>query len=266
MRKRTFEIIELAAPGDHLSTVYDTAMMVMILLSMVPLFFKTTTPAFTLLERTAAAVFIVDYLLRLWTADLRNPELGGWAFVLYPFGLLPIIDLLSILPVFVPVNASLKLLRILRLGRAVKALKLLRYSKSFALILDIINQESSALLAVCWLAGGYVMLSALIMFNAEPNSFSTFFDAFYWAMVTLTTVGYGDVYPVTTVGRIISMLSSFMGIAIVALPTGIITSAYTAALAKGGEKYENGNPQAKPEEQGKGEDNGKDKAKREADN
>lgn len=246
MKNRIYEIIELAAPGDRLSSIYDTAMMVLILLSMVPLFFKTTTPAFVLLERTTAAAFIVDYLLRLSTADLRRPDLGAMAFVLYPFGPMAIIDLLSILPVFVPVSASLKLLRLLRLGRAIKALKLLRYSKSFALILDIINQERSALLAVCWLAGGYVVLSALIMFNAEPDSFPTFFDAFYWAMVTLTTVGYGDIYPVTIAGRIISMLSSFMGIAIVALPTGIITGAYTAALSKGGESDENRHEKAEP--------------------
>lgn len=239
MRKRIYEIIEVAAPGDRLSAVYDSAMMVLILASMVPLLFKTGNPVFTAVERTTAAVFIVDYLLRLSTADLHRPEQGIAAFFLYPFGPLPIIDLLSILPVFIPISASLKLLRLLRLGRAVKALKLLRYSKSFALILDIIQQERSALLAVCWLAGGYVFITAVVMFTAEPDSFNTFFDAIYWAMVTLTTVGYGDVYPVTTVGRIISMLSSFMGIAIVALPTGIITGAYTAALSKGGESDEN---------------------------
>ena len=75
-----------------------------------------------------------------------------------------------------------------------------------------------------------MLLSALIMFNAEPDSFPTFFDAFYWAMVTLTTVGYGDIYPVSVTGRVVSMISSFMGIAIVALPTGIITAGYMDAL------------------------------------
>ena len=230
IRRRIFEIIELAAPGDRLSAVYDRTMMALILLSAVPLFFKGGGTLFTVIDRTTAAAFILDYALRLSTADLRCPEQGAAAFFLYPFGFFPIIDLISILPTFAPVNAGFKLLRLLRLGRAVKALKLLRYSKSFSRILRIIEEQRSALLAVCWLAGGYVILSALIMFNAEPDSFPRFFDALYWAMVTLTTVGYGDIYPVSTVGRVISMLSSFLGIAIVALPTGIITGAYAAAL------------------------------------
>ena len=76
------------------------------------------------------------------------------------------------------------------------------------------------------------MLSALIMFQVEPDSFESFFDAIYWAVVTLTTVGYGDIYPVSDVGRIVSMLSSFMGIAIVALPTGVITAGYMSELNK----------------------------------
>lgn len=230
IRTRIYQIIEVAAPGDRASAVYDRTMMALILLSTVPLFFKGGGALFTVIDRTTAAAFIIDYALRLSTADLRRPEQGAAAFFLYPFGFFPIIDLVSILPTFAPVNAGFKLLRLLRLGRALKALKLLRYSKSFNRILRIIEEQRSALLAVCWLAGGYVILSALIMFNAEPDSFPRFFDALYWAMVTLTTVGYGDIYPVSTVGRVISMLSSFLGIAIVALPTGIITGAYAAAL------------------------------------
>lgn len=76
------------------------------------------------------------------------------------------------------------------------------------------------------------MISALIMFQVEPDSFETFFDAIYWAVVTLTTVGYGDIYPTSDIGRVVSMLSSFMGIAIVALPTGIITAGYMNELNK----------------------------------
>ncbi len=76
------------------------------------------------------------------------------------------------------------------------------------------------------------MISALVMFQVEPDSFNTFFDALYWAMVTLTTVGYGDIYPISETGRIVSMVSAFMGIAIVALPTGIITAGYMDSISK----------------------------------
>ena len=87
-------------------------------------------------------------------------------------------------------------------------------------------------MAVCILSGGYILLSALVMFQVEPESFKTFFDAIYWAVVTLTTVGYGDLYPVSDIGRVVSMISSVMGIAIVALPTGIITAGYMSELNK----------------------------------
>lgn len=87
-------------------------------------------------------------------------------------------------------------------------------------------------MAVCTLALGYIIVSALIVFNVEGDSFETFFEAIYWATVSLTTVGYGDIYPVTTAGRIITMISSIFGIAIVALPAGIITAGYMDELSE----------------------------------
>ena len=87
-------------------------------------------------------------------------------------------------------------------------------------------------MAVCYLSFGYVFLSALVMYSVEPESFDSFFYAIYWAVVTLTTVGYGDIYPVSITGRIVSMISSFAGIAIVALPTGIITAGFMTELTK----------------------------------
>lgn len=229
MRQRIFKIVEIAAPDDKVSKNYDRIMYLMILLSIVPLFFKRTNLVFQAIDIVTVAAFILDYILRWITADFKGQR-GKVSFLIYPITPFAIVDLLSILPTFTPVNASFKLLRMLRLAKTFRALRVLRYSKSFNLILDVINKERKALLAVCYLAGGYVILSALIMFSVEPDSFDTFFDAFYWAVVTLTTVGYGDIYPVSDVGRIVSMISSFMGIAIVALPTGIITAGYTSAL------------------------------------
>jgi len=94
------------------------------------------------------------------------------------------------------------------------------------IIVKVIHNTRDVLLAVCTLAVGYVMISALVIFNVEADSFRTFFDAIYWATVSLTTVGYGDIYPVTTAGRIITMISSVFGIAVVALPAGVITAGY----------------------------------------
>lgn len=184
------------------------------------------------IDRITVTVFGLDYLLRWITADLKFKSKKMYVFLKYPFTPFAILDLLSILPSLTLLNSGLKVLKVFRLTKALKALKVLRYSKSFNLIISVIKKESKALTAVCFLAGGYIFLSALVMFQVEPESFETFFDAIYWAVVTLTTVGYGDIYPVSDIGRIISMFSSFVGIAIVALPTGIITAGYMDGLKK----------------------------------
>jgi len=232
MRAALYEMINGEEPRSLRSKAYDRFMLVCIITSLVPLFFKESCPAFDWIERVTVCIFIVDYVLRWITADLRGKETGAAAFAKYPFTLFAIMDLLSILPSLTALNSGFKLLRILRLNKALKVLRVLRYSKSFNRIVTIIKKEREALGAVGLLAAGYVLISSLVMFNAEPESFDSFFDAFYWAMVTLTTVGYGDIYPVSTIGRVISMISSFVGIAIVALPTGIITAGYMDEIQK----------------------------------
>ena len=82
------------------------------------------------------------------------------------------------------------------------------------------------------MAVAYILISALVIYNVEPESFDTFFDAIYWATISLTTVGYGDIYPVTTIGRIVTMVSSAFGIAIIALPSGVITAGYLEEINK----------------------------------
>lgn len=94
-------------------------------------------------------------------------------------------------------------------------------------------------MAVGSLAVGYIVVSALIVFNVEPDSFETFFDAIYWATVSLTTVGYGDICPVTVLGRTVAMVSSFFGIAIVALPAGIVTAEYLKSIQPENNRSEN---------------------------
>ena len=150
-----------------------------------------------------------------------------------------IIDLVSILPSLTIINDGFKVLRVLRMIRAMRvfrAFKAIRYSKNFMIISNVLRSSKDSLIAVCVLAVGYILVSALIVFNVEPESFDNFFDAVYWATVSLTTVGYGDIYPVSTIGRIITMLSSVFGIAIVALPAGIITAGYMTELENSKEK------------------------------
>ena len=239
IRKRLFEIIEKSEGDDRLSSIYDWMMIVAIVVSLLPLAFKHETGLFIIADKVTVAIFIVDYILRWITADYKFGKPGFISFVRYPFSAMAIIDLVSILPSLTVVNQGFKVLRVLRMIRAlrvVRVFKAVRYSKSFEIIGNVLKRSKESLIAVCILAGGYILISALIIFNVEPDSFNTFFEAVYWATVSLTTVGYGDIYPISTLGRIITMISSVFGIAIVALPAGIITAGYMEELSSRREK------------------------------
>ena len=205
---------------------YDLLMMVAIIASIVPLAFKSTNTVFEIIDKVTVIIFIVDYLLRWIVADLKLGK-GKLSYLLYPVTPMAILDFLTILPSLTLVSNGFKLfklVRLLRTFRAFRIFKAVRYSKSIRTIINVFKKQKDSLLIVCGMAFAYVLVSALIVFNVEPDSFNNYFDAVYWATVSLTTMGYGDIYPVTTAGRIVTMVSSFMGIAIVALPAGIITS------------------------------------------
>ena len=225
-RQRIFEIIELSDNDDKLSSIYDVFMMITIVASIVPMAFKTSNVVFDVIDKVTVVIFIIDYALRLVTADLKLKK-GVGSFFLYPITPMAIIDLVAILPSLIVVNNGLRLLKIFRLLRTLRVLrvfKVIRYSTPIQMILGIFKRTKESLLFVGGIAVGYILVSALVVFNVEPDTFNNFFDAVYWATVSLTTVGYGDIFPVTVAGKIVTMLSSFMGIAIVALPAGIITT------------------------------------------
>ena len=241
MRKRVFEIIEVSEDNDKSSAIYDAIMLFAIIISIVPLGFKKQLAIFHYTDIATTALFIIDYLLRLFTADYKLKEHSPIAFVKYPFTPWAIIDFLSILPTISTLHSGFKLFRlfrILRTFRVFRVFKAFRYSKSISIIVKVIQKSKESLLAVCTLAIGYILVSALVIFTVEGDSFNTLFDAIYWATVSLTTVGYGDIYPVTTAGRIITMISSVFGIAIVALPAGIITAGYLDTLNEEKKKSE----------------------------
>lgn len=233
MRKRIYDIIEQGHDGDRSSNAYDIFMMAVIVASLVPLMFVEETRTFRIIEQVTVAIFILDYILRWITADFRLGK-KAWSFVLYPFTGWAIIDLLSILPGFSVLGRGFKLFRVTRLLRLVRLLKLVRYSNKIQILGRVVRKEKKVLFTVLGIAVFYVFLTALIMFNAEPRlnpetgeaTFESFFDALYWATVTLTTVGYGDMIPVTNIGRFVSMLSALFGVAIIALPSGVITASY----------------------------------------
>ncbi|MBR4756901.1 MAG: ion transporter [Bacteroidales bacterium] len=250
MRKSIYRMIELAKDGDRISWIYDTFMLIAIAASIVPLMFEEDTMTFRVIEQLTVTVFIIDYLLRWITADYRLKK-KGMSFVMYPFTGWAIIDMMSILPGLSLIGRGFKILRVTRLLRILRLFKFVRYSDKIQVLGRVIRKEKGVLLTVLGISIFYVFLTALIMFNAEPHinpftgakTFEDFFDALYWATVTLTTVGYGDMIPVTDLGRFISMLSSLFGVAIIALPSGVITARYLEELRNAKDQEEEDDPE-----------------------
>ena len=233
MRERIYQIIEQGKKGDKASTAYDILMLVAIFVSIIPLMFARIHPMFHYIEIITVTMFIIDYILRWITADYRLNK--KWlSFVIYPFTGWAIIDLLSILPALRIIHKGFKIIRLARLLRISRLIKLFRYADKLQVLSSVIKKEKGMLISVLGIAVFYVFLTALVMFNVEPRveletgttTFETFFDALYWATVTLTTVGYGDLTPTSDIGRFVTMLSSIFGLAVIALPSSVITASY----------------------------------------
>lgn len=235
MLKNLYEIIE---PSDNesskLSSLYDIAMLICIIASMIPLAVKSDNIILNIIDKITVTVFIIDYILRLITAKQKLNK-GVKSYIFYPFQPMAIIDLLSILPSLIPINACFKVLRLFRIVKTFKvfrSFKIFRYSKNVVRLVEVLKKQSKSLLAVLSMAIFYVLFTALVMFNIEPDTFGNFFDAIYWAAISLTSVGYGDITPISDIGRLFTMLSAFVGVAIIALPSGIVTAGYLDVLNK----------------------------------
>lgn len=216
--------------GNLASVIYKGFMIFVLVISLIPLTMKNDPPFFKGIEIFCLVVFIVDFLLRWMTADYKFKDKSFRSFLRYPFRLISIVDLMSIFALLSSINGWFYGYKIAEVLVVFRIIRVFRYSKSVRTILGILRSSKKPLAAVGGLAVGYILISAIIIFNVEPASFETFFDAVYWATVSLTTVGYGDIYPVTMIGRTVAMLSSFFGIAIVALPAGIVTAEYIESL------------------------------------
>ncbi len=242
MRKKLYDVLE-PSKDSLLSKIYDIFMIFVIIASILPLFFKQTNAVFMVIEYVTACIFAIDYLLRWFTADIKLNK-SFFSFLIYPITPMAIIDLISILPAITLLSSGFRLFKLFRFLRALKVFrtfKFLRYSKSFDIIIKVFKKQKRVLISVATMAVAYIIVSALIIYNVEPESFETFFDAIYWATVSLTTVGYGDIYPVTVIGRIVTMISSIFGIAIIALPSGVITAGYLSEASKEKKSKDNDN-------------------------
>ena len=237
-KKRIYEVIEVSNIGDDSSRAYDVMITVAVIVGLIPMTLKGESIYTTIIALLTSFIFLVDYCVRVYTADYKMGYKSGKAYIAYIMTPLAIFDLLSIVPVislFMPVNS---LIRLLKLFRFFRVFKLIRYSKTMIVIANVIRKVKTQLLAVLILITIYIFVSAMLIFQLEPDLFNSFFDALYWATISITTIGYGDISPVTSLGRMITMISALVGMAVIALPTGIITAGYMNEISKKKSKYE----------------------------
>jgi voltage-gated potassium channel len=236
-RKWINDLVE-PGKGDVLSHVYDGLMLVAIIIGTVPLLFREYRPLFWYFDIISGVIYMVDYLLRWITCDLRSDKPRWKAFLLYPFTPMAILDLLSILPTFEVVSSSYRLAKSARLLKIFRFSKIVNYIGPLEIFITVIKKQWKPLLAVVLVALFDILITAIIMFQSEQEIdpvtgeyiFKTFHDAFYWAAITLTTVGYGDFSPVSDMGKTLSIISSLLGIGIIAMPSSIITAGYMQEL------------------------------------
>ena len=246
VRERTYEVLEKAAEGDRLSQAVDITIIAVILANGAAVVLESFDGLydryagwFFALELVSVALFTAELALRLWTCDLRRPG-RSWPgavvrFLVSPIG---IIDLLAILPFYLPflIPVDLRVVRVLRLVRFLRLLKLTRYTRSVATMAAVVRERRHELMVAVFLTSILLVVASTLMYYLEskvqPEAFPNIVASLWWAVATLTTIGYGDVFPVTGVGRLLSGIIAVLGIGLVALPTAIISSGFVEALAR----------------------------------
>ena len=201
-------------------------------------------------EKWAIIAFSVEYLLRIWTAELLFPELPAWqAKLKYMRSGMAIVDLVSIMPFYLPMFLPINLvgIRAIRLVRLLRVLKLNRYTDAVASIATVFRSKFREILVSVLLVMIMLVIASLLIYYAEhdaqPDKFANAFSGVWWAVATLTTVGYGDIYPVTAPGRFPGGIIAITGIGLVAVPTGIISAGFVELL----EKKHSGEEKERPE-------------------
>jgi len=244
-RARLFEILE-ATTGDAASRAVSILILALISLNVIAVVLETvgslSTPyasVFRAFEIVSVAVFTVEYVLRLWscTTDERfkRSVTGRLRFAFTPMA---IVDLLAILPFYLPmvIGLDLRFIRALRLFRLFRLFKVGRYSDALDLFGRTIRAKREELIvSVIGILILLVLASSLMYFvenEAQPESFPSIPEAMWWGVATLTTVGYGDIHPITPVGKLLGGVTALLGIAMFALPTGILSSGFGEELRR----------------------------------
>ncbi len=245
LQRKLFLTLEVAHPDDKMSQIFDYFFVGFIILNVLAVCLGTVDSIkanheqiFYRFEVFSILFFTVEYLLRLWCCTIshkyRHPLWGRIRYILSPLAL---IDLFVILPLYLPLKTTdLRFARSLRLFQFLRFLKLSRYLKSLKMLGEVLANRQEELVSTVITVMMLLLFSGSLIYFAEheaqPEQFPHIPAAMWWAVVTLTTVGYGDVYPVTLLGRILGGIVAILGVGIVALPAGIVATSFAEVLEK----------------------------------
>lgn len=239
-RKRIFEIIEVGTEYDYVSRIYDFFNAFCIILNLAVSILYTFDnyreqygALLSAVEEVTVALFMIDYILRVWTAKYLYPELPQWRAVRrYVCSFTGLVDLLSFLPQYLPFffPEGAVAFRMLRIVRIFRLFRINAYYDSLSVITDVIAGKKQQLISSVFIILMLMIGSSLCMYSlehkAQPEVFTNAFSGIWWSASTLLTVGYGDIYPITTLGKMFGIFITFLGVGMVAIPTGIISAGF----------------------------------------
>jgi voltage-gated potassium channel len=242
-RTRVHELLESARPHDHASRAVDVVILALITANVVALILETVAAVgvpfarfFHAFEALSIGVFTVEYALRLWSSAedprYRQGLVGRLRYARSP---LAVVDLLAVLPFYLALlPVDLRFLRVMRVLRVFRLAKLVRYAEALQALGRVLRAKKEELLVSVYLLTLLLILASCAVYYAEhaaqPDAFSSIPAAMWWGIATLTTVGYGDMYPITAIGRLCASLIAVLGIGMVALPAGILGSGFVSEL------------------------------------
>ena len=234
-KQRIFEIIQIGNRSDTASRAFDYMIMIMIITNIIAMFLDTFDAmkpyqgVLDFIEAFTVMIFIIEYILRLWTATFlfpeKSPAAAAWSFVKTFDG---IVDLMTILPFFF--LSGFVVFRMMRVVRILRLFKINSTFDSFNVITSVLKEKKNQLASSIFIILVLMLAASLCMYSAEheaqPEAFRNAFSGIWWSVSTLLTVGYGDIYPITIAGKVMAIIITFLGVGVVAIPTGIISAGF----------------------------------------
>lgn len=235
MKEKIFNTIQIGDKSNRLSRFFDIFITITIILNILVTFMQTfdelsfLSTLFAIVEYTTLAIFCVEYILRIWTADYLYPQMRkSLARIRFIFSFDGIVDILTIIPVFF--LSGFVIFRMLRVARIFHLFRLNAKYDSFNVITTVLYEKRNQIISSVFIVLILMLASSLCMYSvehdAQPTVFRNAFSGVWWSMSTLLTVGYGDIYPITPLGRIMAICIAYLGVGAVAIPTGIISAGF----------------------------------------